>query len=81
MRAERKCISTEFVTLHDMPFKDAQVLYTLLRSVGGAPTGPRGVADRIKDALDEVGISYSYELEKVMRGSIVFPNKYPIEDV
>ena len=50
----------------------AEVLYTILRRVGGDPKGLRGKADQIHRLLHDAGVPYRYS--NVTSGSIRFPD-------
>ncbi len=77
MKAKGKKTAKEVVydLYLSMTEREARVLYTLTRAVGGAPEGPRGVADMLSSALSDLGIR---ELKRstVLRGTLFLPNTW-----
>lgn len=58
MRIEEKTAGRTFTLTFDE--KEAEVLKTIMSQVGGAPEGPRGVADSLYDSLDSFGVKSSH---------------------
>lgn len=50
---------------------EAQVLDQIMRSVGGEPDGPRGVADQLADQLRTVGLKQPRVKDYYVDGSVM----------
>lgn len=76
MKAKGTMITTEvmFDLKLTMTEREAQALFAMVRNVGGAPKGPRGVADSIEVALEKAGVSTNYVATPY--GNIQFPETW-----
>jgi hypothetical protein len=75
---------TQITLTLDLSAREAMVLRTICRNIGGQVRGPRSVTEEIEDALMEAGISYYDPIMSGINGCIIFPSDWsdlaPTED-
>ena len=60
----------------DLSYREAMLLRSIMRNIGGMARGPRGLADEIEGALREEGIYYYDPTLSGFSGSLILPNDW-----